>query len=270
VVEAKPKALLPVTLRNVEPAVFARSFGVLGGEENADPPSPVRQEEDVAARLRGGIFRVPPDRAGQMLDWIKKISRRSWEDREKSIFGPVTAAKAKSFTVPKLHGPKAFEVVGIPLPKPGFYVVEIESEILGAALLGAAKPMFVPAAVLATNLSVHLERCYLTAASLIDDSPVDLPVAGGVYRPMNYDQQFHGLVTARAALASSLNVPAVKALNMIGLEALVERLRALGFRKLRSTEFYGPSLALGSADVSLWELVNAFRLPMPAASPRCA
>jgi penicillin-binding protein 1C len=104
-----------------------------------------------------------------------------------------------------------------------------------------------------------LERRYLTAASLIDDSPVDLPVAGGVYRPMNYDQRFHGLVTARAALASSLNVPAVKALNMIGVDAFVERLKALGFRKLRSAEFYGPSLALGSADVSLWDLVNAYR-----------
>ena len=104
-----------------------------------------------------------------------------------------------------------------------------------------------------------LEGRYLTAASLIDDSPVDLPVTGGVYRPMNYDQRFHGLVTARAALASSLNVPAVKALNMIGVEAFVERLRVLGFRKLRSAEFYGPSLALGSADVSLWDLVNAYR-----------
>ena len=104
-----------------------------------------------------------------------------------------------------------------------------------------------------------LERRYLTAASLIDDSPVDLPVPGGVYRPMNYDQRFHGLVTARAALASSLNVPAVKALNMIGVEAFVEQLRALGFRKLRSAEFYGPSLALGSADVALWDLVNAYR-----------
>ena len=104
-----------------------------------------------------------------------------------------------------------------------------------------------------------LERRYLTAASLIDDSPVDLPVTGGVYRPMNYDQRFHGLVTARAALASSLNVPAVKALNMIGVETFVEQLRALGFRKLRSAEFYGPSLALGSADVALWDLVNAYR-----------
>jgi penicillin-binding protein 1C len=104
-----------------------------------------------------------------------------------------------------------------------------------------------------------LERRFLTPASLIDDSPVDLPVVGGVYRPMNYDQQFHGLVTARAALASSLNVPAVKALNMIGVETFVEQLRTLGFRKLRSAEFYGPSLALGAADVSLWDLVNAYR-----------
>ena len=176
VLEAKPKALLPVTLRNVEPAVSARSFDVLGGAENADPPSPVRPEQDVGARLKGRIFQIPPDRAGQMLDWIKKISGRSWDDREKSVFGPVTSAKARAFTVPKLHGPKAFEVVGIPLPKPGFYVVEIESEILGAALLGAPKPMFVPTAVLATNLSVHfkwgLESSLVWVTALDTGKPV--------------------------------------------------------------------------------------------------
>ncbi len=99
----------------------------------------------------------------------------------------------------------------------------------------------------------------LTAASLIDDSPLDIPVAGGVYRPSNYDKLFHGPVTARTALASSLNVPAVKTLNLIGVESALKVLGAAGFEKLRSPDFYGPSLALGAADVSLWELTNAYR-----------
>jgi penicillin-binding protein 1C len=102
-------------------------------------------------------------------------------------------------------------------------------------------------------------RRILTAASLLDDSPLDMPGAGGIYRPANYDRIFHGPVTARSALASSLNVPAVKALNLIGVETLLSVLRAAGFEGLQSAEFYGPSLALGSADVSLWELVNAYR-----------
>lgn len=99
----------------------------------------------------------------------------------------------------------------------------------------------------------------LTPASLIDDSPLDVPAPGGVYRPRNYDNIFHGLVTARTALASSLNVPAVKTLKLVGVDSAVELLRRLGFDNLRDPEFYGPALALGSADVTLWDLVNAYR-----------
>ncbi len=103
------------------------------------------------------------------------------------------------------------------------------------------------------------EKRLLTPVSLIEDSPTDLPVAGGVYRPRNYDNVFHGTVTARTALASSLNVPAVETLNLVGIEPFIERLKLLGFRHLRSADFYGPSLALGSADITLWDLVAAYR-----------
>ena len=82
----------------------------------------------------------------------------------------------------------------------------------------------------------------------------------GIYQPRNYDSQFKGLVTSRVALASSLNVPAVKALSLVGMEPFLSKLRQLGIKRLKeSGDFYGPSLALGSADVSLWELVNGYR-----------
>ncbi len=103
------------------------------------------------------------------------------------------------------------------------------------------------------------EQRLLTTVSLIDDSPLDVPVAEGVYRPRNYDNHFHGLVSSRTALAASLNVPAVKTLNLVGVEQFTDRLIAFGFRNLRSPEFYGPSLALGAADITLWDLVNAYR-----------
>jgi penicillin-binding protein 1C len=54
-------------------------------------------------------------------------------------------------------------------------------------------------------------------------------------------------------------VPAVKTLKIVGVEPFVQRLQSLGFRALKPAEFYGPSLALGSADVNLWEMVNAYR-----------
>jgi penicillin-binding protein 1C len=107
--------------------------------------------------------------------------------------------------------------------------------------------------------ALAFERRLLTPVSLIEDSPLDIPLPGGVYRPKNYDNRFHGFVTARIALASSLNVPAVKTLNLIGVDSFVEKLREFGFDRLESPDYYGPSLALGSADVTLWDLVNAYR-----------
>ncbi len=108
--------------------------------------------------------------------------------------------------------------------------------------------------------ALAFDRHILTTASLLDDSPLDIAVLSRIYQPRNYDSQFKGLVTSRIALASSLNVPAVRALSLIGIEPFLNKLRQLGIKGLNeSGDFYGPSLALGSADVSLWELVNAYR-----------
>lgn len=104
-----------------------------------------------------------------------------------------------------------------------------------------------------------IEKKILTAASLIEDSPLDVPTDRGVYRPANYDKEFRGFVPARTALASSLNIPAVRTLNLVGVTAFGAKLREFGFSGLKDPEYYGPSLALGSADITLWELVNAYR-----------
>ena len=105
-----------------------------------------------------------------------------------------------------------------------------------------------------------LERDYLTAASLLDDSPITLDTRSGIYLPQNYDREFKGLVSVRTALASSLNVPAVRALMLVGVERFRDRLHALGYDGITQPgEFYGYSLALGSAEVSLWEQVTAYR-----------
>jgi len=99
----------------------------------------------------------------------------------------------------------------------------------------------------------------LTPASVLEDSPIDIAVSTGIYAPGNYDNQFRGGVSAREALASSLNVPAVRTLALIGGESFLVKLRELGLRGLKeSGDFYGPSLALGTADVSLLDLVRAY------------
>ncbi len=105
-----------------------------------------------------------------------------------------------------------------------------------------------------------IERRYLTAASLLDDSPLNLDTGTGLYLPQDYDHEFKGLVSARTALASSLNVPAVRTLLLTGVEPFRNRLRMLGYEGLtQDGSFYGYSLALGSAEVSLWEQAQAYR-----------
>lgn len=103
------------------------------------------------------------------------------------------------------------------------------------------------------------ERRLITPASLLDDSPAQLATTNGLYLPQNYDHAFKGWVSARTALGASLNVPAVRVGAMLGPDALVERLNALGLALPETGGFYGHSLALGSADVSLLALTNAYR-----------
>jgi penicillin-binding protein 1C len=105
-----------------------------------------------------------------------------------------------------------------------------------------------------------IEKRLLTAASLLEDSPLEIPLTGGIYKPENYDHQFRGPLTARIALASSINIPAVRVLQLTGIEPLLDKLRAMEFRNLNRPDYYGPSLALGSADVTLWDLTNGYRI----------
>ena len=99
----------------------------------------------------------------------------------------------------------------------------------------------------------------LTAASLLDDSPTQLPTASGLYMPQNYDHRYQGWVSVRTALGSSLNIPAVRTLVMVSPDAFHQQLQRLGMRFPEGSGYYGYSLALGSAEVSLLQLTNAYR-----------
>ncbi|MGB6103687.1 MAG: penicillin-binding protein 1C [Pusillimonas sp.] len=104
-----------------------------------------------------------------------------------------------------------------------------------------------------------IEQERLTAVSLLNDRPLNLPTGNGLYIPQNYDRHFSGWVSVRTALASSLNIPAVRALLMVSPDAFARRLVRLGVPLDQSGDFYGYSLALGSADVTLLSLTNAYR-----------
>ncbi len=99
----------------------------------------------------------------------------------------------------------------------------------------------------------------LTAASLMDDAPAHIATTSGLYIPQNYDRQFKGWVSVRTALAASLNVPAVRALVMVSPDAFFRQLHAVGLPLRESGGYFGYSLALGSSEVQLLHLSNAFR-----------
>ncbi len=99
----------------------------------------------------------------------------------------------------------------------------------------------------------------ITAASLLDDSGTQLQTGSGLYIPQNYDRHFKGWVSTRTALAASLNVPAVRTLVMVSPDAFHKQLLALGLPLNETGDYYGYSLALGSAEVSLLALTNAYR-----------
>jgi len=105
-----------------------------------------------------------------------------------------------------------------------------------------------------------LDDRVLTAASLVDDSPLAIATARGVYVPQNYDRDFHGAVSVRTALASSLNVPAVRTIELVGVARVHDDLRNLGLDTLTEpADYYGAALALGGGDVTLLALANAYR-----------
>ena len=139
IVELKPEPVLPVTLRNLEPEVRAKMLKI--GEE-----------EGVLGKVMGKVLNVQLEKGESIQAWLRKVASAS---RKNSVFSG--EKRLKDFKVPKPMGAQAFEVIGIPLEKAGLYIVELESTILGNSLLGSPRPMYVPTAVLVTNLSVHFK-----------------------------------------------------------------------------------------------------------------
>ncbi|MCK5211162.1 PBP1A family penicillin-binding protein [Candidatus Parcubacteria bacterium] len=78
------------------------------------------------------------------------------------------------------------------------------------------------------------------------------------YEPHNYDLREHGPVTIRKALAGSLNIPAVKALYLAGVDNVLDLAQDLGYTSLEERDRYGLSLVLGGGEIKLLEHANAF------------
>ncbi len=98
----------------------------------------------------------------------------------------------------------------------------------------------------------------ISPATVIWDTPITYTISSiEQYSPVNYDREFHGPVTARTALANSYNVPAIKLLDAVGVERMLESARKMGVESLhRGTDWYGLSLTLGGGEVKLLDLAS--------------
>lgn len=106
--------------------------------------------------------------------------------------------------------------------------------------------------------SLALDKNY-TAATILEDSPIVFKVgASPAYRPVNYDNRYHGKIPLRIALANSYNIPAVKVLYTLGVKNFVAHAQNLGITTWNQPERYGLSLTLGGADVKMTDMAVAY------------
>ncbi len=109
------------------------------------------------------------------------------------------------------------------------------------------------------NYALAFEKNLLTPASILDDSPIIYQIPGSPpYIPQNYDNHFHGKVSARVALASSYNIPAIKVLEKNGLANFIAFARKMGITTFTDTNRFGLSLTLGGGEVTMIDMATAY------------
>jgi len=184
IIEAKGDRLLPVTIRNIERQLPGRLLkvdekaptplvepeeGTGAGAAQGEGSAPADENTGTGAgatpgaakasapgspaftgRLTGKVQRIGVDQDVKVIAWLRKIAAAERE-------APILDRRAPSLNFPDRKQEKAFEVVGIPLPGPGFYIVELESRIMGAHLLDPPAPLFIPAAALTTDMAAHFK-----------------------------------------------------------------------------------------------------------------
>jgi hypothetical protein len=189
---------LEVDIAEAPPLVkFAAPFGVLEAREGGVLPVTIR---NVEARLRGNIAaiagakaRINPDDDATIADWLRRVAKSQEVDLREEKRGSTAVTVNHTGDRPLLNGSggapvklqlpaggRRMEVVGIPLEKPGFYVVELASPRLGRALLGRAATRYVAASALVTNMAVHFKWGRGSSLAWVTALDSGKPVAGAL------------------------------------------------------------------------------------------
>lgn len=165
-------------------------FGIL--EAGASPQEPAllpvtlrHVQADLHGASTGGQLRIKrldaatPD--ATLLQWIARLQKdndQQFKTREASLLATEPDATRSTLPQPAADAARATEVLGIPLPASGYHVVEVESRVLGHALLESKKPMYARTGVLVSRLAVHFKQGRSSSLVWVTSLDRARPVAG--------------------------------------------------------------------------------------------
>jgi uncharacterized protein YfaS (alpha-2-macroglobulin family) len=171
ILELGEQGVLPVTVRNVEASLQGISMPIAGQSLRVEG-----SDGKIAEWLR------TVDSADDYASHEVKRGKESITVNDTGATSILAGAGGASLQIGLPGKGKDFEVVGIPLKKPGFYVVELASPVLGQALLGRKAPRYVASAALVTNMAVHFKWGRERSLAWVTQLDSGTPVAGAVVR----------------------------------------------------------------------------------------
>ena len=171
ILEAKEGGILPVTVRNVEPMLQGKQLPIGGQTLKVDASS----DGKIADWLRK-VDSADDNDVQDITDKAGNTVRQIQNTGSKSILGGSAGGRPMQISLPGKG--KDFEVVGIPLTQPGFYIVELASPVLGNALLGRNAPRYVASAALVTNMTVHFKWGREQSLAWVTSLDTGTPVGG--------------------------------------------------------------------------------------------
>jgi uncharacterized protein YfaS (alpha-2-macroglobulin family) len=245
IIEARGDKLLPVTVRNIEAAIAARlskpgapaapapastaavppgtaasSTAAAPAANAAAAPAGVSAPVAGGAPVRGAVLRVAEGQDLEVIKWMKRLTAggegNGWQPSEQysdKLAKPLLTEQAsEAFTLPKPNGRAAFEVIGIPLRQPGFYIVELASPKLGAGVTPKGGTAYVNAAALVTNLAAHFKRGAHSSIVWVTTLDKAKPVAKAqvTIRACDGKQLWQGATDSNGIARISNELPAVK------------------------------------------------------------
>ncbi|WP_333687246.1 alpha-2-macroglobulin family protein [Methylococcus capsulatus] len=152
ILELKEGGVLPVTVRHIENPMTGQRLASGGPAIPGKMKRVALSDQDIAAWIRK--VKKAAERRGESVQLPDGGTEWKELTGTESVFADTPA---ETFELPRAEAQKEFEVLGIPLENAGFYVVELASPRLGAALLGEERPRYVATSALVTNLSVHFK-----------------------------------------------------------------------------------------------------------------